>query len=279
MEKRIAIQGLEGSFHHKAAVAFFGKEITIVPCLTFRNLINEASINPTIPFAIMAIENTIAGSILPNYQLLRKSKLKIIGELKLKIRQHLLVNAEVEIDQIKEVHSHPMALLQCMDYLEQKPWKLVETEDTALSAKYIAQHKAKHIAAIAGSIAAEMYHLKIAVPDIQTEKNNATRFLILSKKTVSTSIEIANKATLYFQVTHEKGSLAKVLHCIAVEHLNVSKLQSIPIPGSNFKYGFFIDVEFENIQHFNSCILKLKGKANNLEVLGIYCKSIKSLQS
>src|SRR6185437_1745354 len=185
---------------------------------------------------IMAIENSLAGSILPNYNLLQKSHLKIIGEVYLKINQNLLINPGVTLEDIREVHSHPMALLQCMDYLEKYNWKLIETEDTALSAKHIHQHKSKHIAAIASKLAAELFDLKMIAPNIHTMKNNYTRFLVLQNLQHAQPVDNANKASVNFHTDHSKGSLAKVLTKIADADVNLSKLQSFPIPGSNFKY-------------------------------------------
>ena len=182
MEKRIAIQGFEGSFHQEAADHFFGGNVKVLPCATFRETVRQASDKKISDGGVMAIENSIAGSILPNYNLLQKSNLHVIGEIYLQIRQHLIVNPGVEFKDIKEVHSHPMALLQCMDYLEKFDWKLIESEDTALSAQLIHQHHNKHTAAIAGKLAAKMYGLDIIVPNIHTLKNNYTRFLGLQSE-------------------------------------------------------------------------------------------------
>ena len=160
MRKKISIQGFEGSFHQVAARQFFGNDVEIICCSTFREVVKIASDKNESDGGIMAIENSLAGSILPNYNLLQKSHLKIVGEVYLKINQNLLINPGVKLEDIREVHSHPMALLQCMDYLENHNWKLIETEDTALSAKHIHQHRSKHIAAIASKLAAELYQLE-----------------------------------------------------------------------------------------------------------------------
>src|SRR5574340_170165 len=150
MSKKIAIQGFEGSFHQAAARKFFGKEVEVICCSTFREVVKISDNRNKSDGGLMAIENSIAGSILSNYNLLQKSNLKIVGEIYLQIDQNLLVNPGVSLEEIREVHSHPMALLQCMDFLEKYKWKLIETEDTALSARHIHQNKSKHIAAIAG---------------------------------------------------------------------------------------------------------------------------------
>jgi prephenate dehydratase len=165
-----------------AARYFFGKQVEVIPCDTFRELVRVAVDKKASAGGIMAIENSIAGSILPNYNLLQKTNLKVIGEVYLSISQNLLVNPGVKLKDIKEVHSHPMALLQCMDYLEKNAWKLVETEDTALSAKHIHQHHSRHAAAVASKLAAELYELEVIAPDIQTQKNNITRFLVLQRE-------------------------------------------------------------------------------------------------
>src|ERR1700733_8555699 len=177
MNKKVSIQGFEGSFHQVAARQFFGKNVEVICCSTFRDVIKIASNKKESNGGVMAIENSIAGSILANYTLVQKSKLKIIGEVYLPIKQHLLVNPGIKLKDIKEVHSHPMAILQCMDFLSKHNWKLIETEDTALSAKHIHQHKSKHIAGVAGKLAAELFGLDIISPNIHTQKNNYTRFL------------------------------------------------------------------------------------------------------
>jgi prephenate dehydratase len=268
----ICIQGYEGSFHQVAAQKFFGKNIPVIPCASFRDLIKFASDARQSAGAVMAIENSIAGSILPNYNLLKKSSLKVIGEVYLSISQNLLVNKGIQLTDIKEVHSHPMAILQCLDFLEQYNWKLIETEDTALSAKHLQQHKSKHIAAIASKLAAELFDLDIIGPDIQTQKTNITRFLVLKRADDVTNIEGADKASLYFQTDHSKGVLAKVLTTIAKADINLSKLQSMPIPGSNFNYGFYADLEFDQIKQLNTVLRSIESLTNSVKLFGVYKK-------
>jgi prephenate dehydratase len=267
----IAIQGYEGSFHQEAARIFWGKKTIVQPCDTFRELIRETELNPMVGGAVMAIENSIAGSILPNYSLLQKSNLLIIGEVYLHIRQQLLANHGVALEDIREVHSHPMALLQCMDYLEsQAGWKLMETEDTALSAKHIGQRHHKHAAAIASKLAAEFYNLNVLVPNIHTMKNNFTRFLVLVRKENAHEVADANKASLNFITNHTQGSLAKVLTTIAEGGINLSKLQSVPIPGSDFMYSFHADMEFEQLGQFESIMEKIKPHTQQVKLFGVY---------
>jgi len=270
---KVAIQGYEGSFHQEAARKFFGKNVEVIPCDTFRQVIKTASDKKQSDGAVMAIENSIAGSILPNYNLLQKSNLTIVGEKYLHIRQHLLVNQGVQLQDIKEVHSHPMALLQCIDFLElHNSWKLVETEDTALSAKYINRHKSKHTAAIASKLASELYDLDILAPDIHTLKNNYTRFLMLQRKEDAVAAEDADKASVYFETDHSKGSLAKVLTVIAEKGVNLSKLQSMPIPGSDFLYGFYADMEIIDMKQFNELIQEIDKITVHLKVFGAFKK-------
>lgn len=268
----ICIQGYEGSFHQVAARYFFGKTVEVIPCASFRELVKISSDANQSAGAVMAIENSIAGSILPNYNLLLKSNLQVVGEVYLSISQNLMVNKEVQLSDIKEVHSHPMAILQCLDYLEKQHWKLIETDDTALSAKHVQQHKSKHIAAIASKLAAELFNLKIIAPDIQTQKTNITRFLVLKRAKEAQVVVDANKASIYFQTNHSKGILSKVLTAVANENINLSKLQSMPIPGSNFKYGFFADMEFDEKAQFTNMLASIDSMTNNVKVFGIYQK-------
>src|SRR5882724_2432191 len=212
----VSIQGYEGSFHQVAAEQFFGRDVAVICCATFRDVIKIALSKKESDGGVMAIENSIAGSILPNYNLLQKSNLRVVGEIYLQIRQDLLVNPGVKLEDIREVHSHHMALLQCIDFLEKHPhWKLVETEDTALSAKHLQQHRNKHVAAIASKLAAELFSLDILAPGIQTMKNNYTRFLILQREDRAGKIEGADKASVNFHTDHSRGSLARVLTKIA----------------------------------------------------------------
>ena len=272
MNKKVAIQGYEGSFHQVAARHFFGKNVEVITCDTFRQVVQLGADAKLSDGAVMAIENSIAGSILPNYNLLQKSKLQVIGEVYLSISQNLLTYPGVKLEDIKEVHSHPMAILQCLDYLEKYNWKLVESEDTALSAKVVHQNKSKYTAAIASKLAAQMFDLNIIKPDIHTLKNNITRFLVVSPVSTTTLLEQANKASIYFQTDHSKGILAKVLAKIAQGNVNLSKLQSMPIPGSTFKYGFYADLEFDNKKQIEKVLEALKSLTNSIRIFGMYQK-------
>jgi prephenate dehydratase len=267
---RVSIQGYEGSFHQVAARQFFGKNVEVIPCATFRELVKIAANDKESNGGVMAIENSIAGSILPNYNLLQKSSLQIIGEIYLPIKQQLLVNPGVKLEDIREVHSHHMAIQQCLEYLDQFNWKLVETEDTALSAKHIHQHRSKHIAAIASKLAADLFELDVLAPNIHTMTNNYTRFLVLQPQETAQAVEGANKASVNFHTDHSRGSLAKVLTRIADGGINLSKLQSFPIPGSDWLYSFHADMEFDTIDQFNEVIEKMKPITAELKIYGVY---------
>ena len=266
----VAIQGFEGSFHQVAAKEFYGSKVEILPCATFSELITHASNAKKTNGGIMAIENSIAGSILPNYNLLQKSSLYVLGEVYLQIDQHLMVNPGVKLKDITEVHSHPMALQQCLGFLNKHPWKLIETEDTALSAKKIHSKKSKHIAAIASKLASEMFDLNIIAPKINDVKDNYTRFLVLGQEKVV--VEGANKASINFVTNHMMGSLAKVLTAIASQGVNLSKLQSFPLAGSQFKYGFHADMEFENADQLKLALKDIKALTKEIRILGVYKK-------
>lgn len=270
--QRIAIQGYEGSFHQIAARYFFGNTVEVVPCNTFTELVKKVSSSERCDGAMMAIENSIAGSILPNYSLIKKASLGVLGEIYLQINQELMVNPGVTIDEIEEVHSHPMALLQCIDYLEKHPdWKLVETEDTALSAKNLMKNKNRNVAVIASSLAAEIYGLQIVAPKIQSNKNNYTRFLYLQPQ-LQNQKNIGNKASVQFITDHTKGSLAKVLSEIALCDINLSKLQSVPVPEQEWHYSFHADLEFDKMEQLDRAVQKISSLTEELNVLGIYEK-------
>jgi prephenate dehydratase len=274
--QRVAIQGYEGSFHQEAVRIFFGEKTNILACARFQDVVKSAADPNLCDAAVMAIENSIAGSILPNYSLLRSSELVIAGEIYLQIRQNLVVNPGITLKDIKEVHSHPMAILQCLEFLNQYDWKLIETEDTALSAKHIHQRKSKHIAGIASSLAADLFQLEMIAPDIHTMKNNYTRFLILQRKENVEKVVDANKASVTFHTDHSRGSLAKVLTLIAEAGINLSKLQSYPIPGSDWKYSFHADMEFENMDEFDNVISVIKPAISDLKIYGVYRKGIQA---
>jgi len=268
----VSIQGYEGSFHQVAAQQFFGKDVAVIPCATFREVVKIAANKKESDGGVMAIENSIAGSILPNYNLLQKSDLQVVGEVFLHIKQNLLVNPGVKLQDIKEVHSHPMAIQQCLEFLDKYDWKLVETEDTALSAKLLHQHRNKHAAAIASKLAADLFQLEMIVPNIHTLRNNYTRFLILKRESDAAAINDANKASVNFHTDHSRGSLAKVLTRIAEGGINLSKLQSFPIPDSDWKYSFHADMEFDSLEQFNEVVKAIRPLTAELKIYGVYKK-------
>lgn len=270
----VSIQGYEGSFHQVAAQQFFGKSISVIPCATFREVVRIAANKKESDGGVMAIENSIAGSILPNYNLLQKSSLQVVGEVFLHIKQNLLVNPGVKLQDIKEVHSHPMALQQCLEFLDKYDWKLVETEDTALSAKLLHQHRNRHAAAIASKLAADLFQLEMIAPNIHTLKNNYTRFLILKPEEDKTIIQDANKASVNFHTDHSRGSLAKVLTRIAEGGINLSKLQSFPIPGSDWKYSFHADMEFDSLDQFEEVVKSIRPLTAEFKIYGVYKKGL-----
>src|SRR5580692_11770235 len=272
-ETRVSIQGYEGSFHQVAAEQFFGKDVQVITCATFREVVRVASSKQESEGGVMAIENSIAGSILPNYSLLQQSNLRVVGEIYLQISQNLLVNPGVKLEDIHEVHSHHMALLQCIDYLEKHPsWKLVETEDTALSARHLQQHHHKHTAAIASKLAADLFGLEVLAPNIHTMKNNYTRFLILQREDTAMTVDDPDKASVNFHTDHSRGSLARVLTAIAEGGINLSKLQSFPIPGTEWEYSFHADMEFGDIGQFHSVIEAIRPMTAAIKIYGVYKK-------
>lgn len=274
MKNKIAIQGFEGCFHQEAAQHYFEDNITISACHRFDQVVKKVT-NGEVDAGIMAIENSTAGSILSNYGLLQQSNLHITGELFLKIRQHLMLSPKSTIADIKTVHSHPMALLQCKAYLNQHPdWRLVESDDTALSAKEIAEESSRHRAAIASELAAKLYHLTIIGRDIHTEKKNYTRFLILNRKPRPLQTIPMPKASIYFQVENKTGQLNTVLSRIAEHGVNMSKLQSFPIPHQTWRYYFHADLECADIEQLQKTLEAIKTTAKKLRVLGLYNKGI-----
>lgn len=270
MESKIAIQGIKGSFHHQVVLEYYQQDLAIDECLSFEDLV-KSLLKGKSKQAVMAIENSIAGSIIPNYALIDKHNLQIIGEYHIPIQQNMMALAGQSLEEINEVHSHPMALLQCMDFLQKYPHiKLVEDKDTAETAQRIFNQKLIGIAAIGSSVAAEMYQLNIIAPAIQTIKNNMTRFVILSKEEVIIPQNEISKASLKFQLDHKRGSLATVLNVMSDCKLNLTKIQSMPIIETPFKYSFFVDVTFEEYKDYEKAKSIIKIMAEKFKILGEY---------
>ena len=272
---RIAIQGIKGSFHHIVANKYFGNDIDLVECMSFTEipLLLE---NDEVDSAVMAIENSIAGAILPNYALIDEYNLSIEGEYFTNIHHHLMALDGQDLQDIKEVWSHPMALLQCRKFFRERPEiKLIEEKDTAEVARRIQKENIKGVAAIASKMAADMYGLKVVADDIQTIKNNSTRFFILKKNNDSPYHpsklgEIKDKASLKFVTKHDAGSLAEILDIFGKHDLNLTKIQSLPIIEKPWNYAFFIDLVIDDFVLYKNALHLISKKVTHLKILGEY---------
>jgi len=274
MVKRIVIQGGFGAFHEIAAMHYFeNQEIEIVPRDTFREVVTSLR-KQNVDYGIMAIENSIAGSILTNYSLLRESNMRIVGEIYLRIRQNLVALPGQTIDDIREVYSHPMAILQCQQFFDRyDKIRLIESVDTALSAKEIREKELKGVGAIASQLAAEKYALEIIAESIETNKMNYTRFLILGENNHHNIItEGFNKSSIYFALAHQIGCLSKVLSILSFYNINLTKIQSLPIIGRDWEYQFYVDIEFTDINLYRQAIGAISPFTSGLGILGEYKK-------
>lgn len=274
----MAIQGVSGANHEIAAREFFSDyDVEVVPCMTFEELFRRVGEERDL-YGICAIENTLVGSIQSNYTLLKDSGLEVIGEYKLRIRHNLMAMPGVEIDEIAEVHSHPMALMQCKAFFSAYPKiRLIETEDTALSAKEVAERGDRRVAAIAPSIAAELYGLNILRQGIETNKKNFTRFLIVNQDGVLDRDELLcqnrlNRASIVFSLPQagEVGSLSKVLTVLAFYGVNMTKIQSNPVVGHEWEYIFYVDLSFRNYTRYVQSISAVRPLCASLRILGEY---------
>ncbi len=272
---KIAIQGIKGSFHHIVAEDFFGKDITLSECLSFTE-IPVLLKNKEVDSAVMAIENSIAGAILPNYALIDEYDLSIKGEVYLNIHHHLMALKGQKLEDIKEVWSHPMAILQCRKFFRDHPnIKLVEESDTAEVAKRIQEQQIKGIAAIASKRAAEIYDLEVIRDDIQTIKQNSTRFFVLnreksSQKPKNKKGQVKNKASIKFITKHKTGSLAEVLDIFAKHEISMTKIQSMPIIKKKWSYAFFIDLLIDDYKLYKNALHLIKKKVKHLKIIGEY---------
>ncbi len=266
---KIAIQGVKGSFHHKVAQEFFETEVPVIECMSFPVLVDQL-VAGNATAAVMAIENSIAGAILPNYALIDQHQLTIEGEFYLDVQHHLMGLSGQEITDIKEVWSHPMALIQCRKFLAQYPSiKLVEATDTAAVARQIQEENLTGIAAIASATAAQIYDLHIIAPQIQTIKHNETRFFILSTKEKQISTD-CNKASVCFTADHKRGSLATILNVLSDCKLNLTKIQSMPVIETPWRYAFFVDVTFNAYSDYEKAKKVLAIMSTDFKVLGEY---------
>lgn len=266
---RVAIQGISTSFHDVAARTFFGNNILPVECLSF-DLLSKKLLGGEADFAVMAIENSIAGSILQNYFLLQANHFSVIGELYLPIHLHLLALPGVKIEDIRVVESHPMALRQCTDYLSSLSVEIRESEDTAFSAKRVSTLRLTNTAAVANESAARQFGLEILKQRIETNRKNFTRFLILAPK--GSIVEKSNKASLCFEVMNEVGSLADALITFKAHEINLSKIQSIPIIGKPQEYSIHVDVEWTRRDDYDEAIKHIMRQVKNFSILGEYVK-------
>lgn len=252
------------------AEAYFGSGVELVECLSFHSLVDRL-LDGSADKGVMAIENSIAGSIIPNYALVCENHLHIIGEHYLNVHHNLMALPGQQLSEIREVHSHPMALLQCREYLKTHPHiKMVEDADTAETARRIHERGLREIAAIAPSLAAGLYGLEILAPEIQTIKSNATRFIVLKTRNKELPREEINKASMRFLTDHKRGSLATVLNVMSDCNLNLTKIQSLPVIETPWKYSFFVDVTFDRYEHFGKAKSLLQIMTEDFRVLGEY---------
>ena len=275
--KRVAIQGTAGAFHELAARRYFGNEIEIDECTTFSCICQKVS-DGEVDYGIMAIENTIAGSLLQNYSLINTHQLKIVGEIYLHVEMQLMVLPGVKFSEVEHIISHPIAIAQCREFLDTLPphIKISEASDTAGAARMIRENELEHTAAIAGINAAELYDLEVLVKDIHTNKQNFTRFLVLSTQNVATSKN--NKSSICFEVAHRSGSLADVLTIWAQEEVSLSKIQSVPIIGKPYQYWFYVDLEWSNSESYRRAMYKVMQHVISLSILGEYEQQTFSIQ-
>lgn len=275
--KRVAIQGFAGSYHEVASRSYFkGEELEFVFCKTFKDVFAATKKDHTM-FAAVAIENTIAGSLLPNYDLLKESEMSIIGEYKLHISHCLCALPGTKLEDLVEINSHPIALMQCGDFLDTLPnVKVVEKEDTALSAKVIADKKLVGYGAICSKLAAELYGLEVLRMGVETNKRNFTRFLMLADQWVADEMnqgQTPNKASLVFTLPHTEGSLSQVLSILSFYGVNLTKIQSLPIIGREWEYQFYIDLTYSDYIRYRQALEAFRPLTKDLRVLGEYSEA------
>jgi len=274
-QTKLVIQGLPGSFHDEVSRQYFGhNHIELVPAKSFHTLAQMLAEDISVNYGVMAIENSIAGSILQNYKILREHDFWICGEAYLRISHQLMALPGQKIEEITKVQSHPMAIYQCTNFFNQhRHISLTEYSDTASAAKDISENQLSGVGAIASQLAADLYGLEIIEPNIETSKVNFTKFVIISRQPEYSSLGNANKASIYLRVPHQHGSLLKVLQKISDHAINISKLQSFPVLGEINTYYFHLDLEFDTFQQYENCIEEVKAASSGLEELGVYKKA------
>ncbi len=280
MKTKIAIQGFKASFHEIAAIKFFGEAIETVECVSFTKLFDVMA-KQKADFAVCAIENSLAGSLLNNYANIGNSNLEIIGEVYLRIGMNLMALEGQKIEDLEEVHSHPIALLQCRNFFRKYPnIQIVESADTALSAEEIYKNQIKKRGAVASKRAAKINHLEILAEDIHDNKRNFTRFLILEDKSkVNSRSEHINKASISFRAFHTPGSLAKILTVIGEHQINLTKIQSLPVIGEEWQYYMYADLEFEDKNAYQNMKKEIEPLCKELSILGEYERGKKIIVS
>lgn len=279
--KKVAIQGISGSYHDVAARNYFeGEEIEIVGCNSFGEVIKKVCDDASI-VGLMAIENTIAGSLLQNHELIRQSGCRIVGEYKLRIIHSLAALPGTKLSEITEVNSHPIALMQCAEYLKKLPEvKIVEKEDTAMSARWIAENKLAGHAAVCGRYAAEIYGLEVLAEGIETNSRNFTRFLAIADPWTAEDLQkgvTKNKASLVFSLPHTVGSLSKILTILSFYDMNLSKIQSLPIIGREWEYLFYINLTFDDYTRYKQALDAIMPLTKDFKILGEYAEGKQSV--
>ena len=277
MDRKIAIQGVTGCFHEQAARLFYeGQGCSspeIVECAEFDDLYKNLSAGQA-DAAVMAIENTVSGGLLPNFELLRKYDRKIKGEVFLRIQQNLMALPGQKIEDIKEVRTHYMAINQTREFFKDYPWiRLVESEDTAKSAADVAQNNLLGVGAVASELAADLYNLEVLAHSIETYKQNFTRFLILDDGLQVDKAQV-NKASWCFTLDHKPGSLAHVLTILSFYDMNLTRIQSLPIPGQEWQYFFYVDIKFEDYLRYEQALSAVRPLMEDLNILGEYIAAI-----
>ena len=280
MKKKVAIQGIAGSYHDIAARNYHeGEEIEIIPCNTFRDVITTIKKDPSV-LGMMAIENTIAGSLLQNHELIRESGLSVTGEYKLRISHSLVALPGTSIHEVTEVNSHPIALMQCTDFLDTLPNAKVVEKDTAMSARWISENQLKGHAAICGKLAAQIYKMEVLAEGIETNKRNFTRFLAIADRWTADEMlrgTDKNKSSLVFALPHTSGSLSKVLSVLSFYDMNLSKIQSLPIIGREWEYLFYIDLTFTDFTRYKQALDAIRPLTKDLKILGEYAEGRQSV--
>lgn len=271
---KVAIQGIKASFHEEAAFKFFGRDIETIECNSFKQTCEKLEQNEA-DYVIMAIENSIAGSLLPNYTLIREYNFAIVGEVYLPIQLHLMALPGVKFEDIKYATSHPIALRQCIDFLDEYPQiQVIESSDTAACAKRIRDEQLTDTVAIANSLAAELYGLNIIERRIESNKKNYTRFLVL-KNNKAEAVKDINKASICFQVINHVGALSKVLNIFAEQEVNLTKIQSMPVLGKRNEYYFYVDLEWTNLENYEKAVRQTLKYTVNFNIMGEYQKNDK----